>query len=56
MEMWAVHHNDKFYQSVLGYYFTNYGLVDRRAYDEKKIGTQKTDDNTKAPSVPQWHK
>ena len=45
-------HNDKFYQSVLGYYCTKYDLVDRRAYDKEKIGTQKADDNTKVTHVP----
>lgn len=48
-----MHHNDKFCQSVLGYYCTKYDLVGRRAYDKEKRGPQKADDNTKATSVPQ---
>lgn len=56
MEMWAVHHNGKFYQSVLGYYCTKGNLVDRGTNDERQIGTQKAHENTKVTSVPHWHK
>lgn len=55
-EMWAAYHNDKFYQSVLGYYCTKCDLVNRGAYDKRQIGTWKADDNAKAARVPHWHK
>lgn len=48
-----MHHNDKFCQSVLGSYCTEYDLVDGKAYDKENTGTQMADDNTKATSVPQ---
>lgn len=45
-----MHHNGKFYQSVLGYYCTKCDLVDRGAYNKRQIGTRKADD--KVGSVP----
>lgn len=45
-----MHHNGKFYQSVLGYYCTKCDLVDKGVYGKRQIGTRKADD--KVDSVP----